>query len=486
MSPKRIFISADHGLAIVYFLQTSVVPNLLKNGIEIVLLTDEGLIDRIKDQFDQPGLFFESLRLKEARKYSETVSPQKQYWLHYLRRFGSSNRINTRALDDQIPQVEFEAHGKRKLLKPLMRSMIWAMRHFKWVRDWVQTQQSKFIPNIYKDLFEKYQPELVVTSTPGWRLDRYVLREAYLRNIPTAAVIVGWDNPSSYSLSGAPMDWINCWSAVQKEELIQGSDWHSEQVNVGGIPSYDGYFQKKWLMKKEEYYQLHQLDPGRKLIAYASSFVTYAPNFNNIKALADLIENDELDVPCQLLIRLHPNHFLDEPLYESEREKVRQLVVNCRFVKLVEPVPLGGELGYYSGEDMPEKSSMMEYADVFTTVYSTMVVEAAIHNRPIVSVCIDAPGGWNRPDKFSLSLTKIGGWPTHDRFRQAKAGQVAFNKHDLLTALNIALKDLPQEALNRKQFVENEITFTDGQSGDRVSDFLLTCVGKYYKEGQLT
>ena len=91
MSPKRIFISADHGLAIVYFLQTSVVPNLLKNGIEIVLLTDEGLIDRIKDQFDQPGLFFESLRLKEARKYSETVSPQKQYWLHYLRRFGSSN-----------------------------------------------------------------------------------------------------------------------------------------------------------------------------------------------------------------------------------------------------------------------------------------------------------------------------------------------------------------------------------------------------------
>src|SRR3989304_2046646 len=56
-----------------------------------------------------------------------------------------------------------------------------------------------------------------------------------------------------------------------------------------------------------------------------------------------------------------------------------------------EPVPLGGELGYYSGEDMPEKTSMMTYADVFVTVYSTMVVEAAIHDRPIVSLCLDSP-----------------------------------------------------------------------------------------------
>jgi hypothetical protein len=483
MSSKRIFISADHGLAIVYFLQTSLVPNLLKNGVEVVLLTDEGLLERISAQFQQPGLYFESLRLKEARKYSEAFEPQKQYWLHYLRRFGASNKINTRALDDQIPQVEFEARGKRKLLKPVMRAMIWSMRHFKRARDWVFNQQLKYSPALYADLFEKYQPELVIASTPGWRLDRYLLREAACRNIPTAAVIVGWDNPSSYSLSGAPMDWINCWSELQKEELILGDDWREDQVNVGGIPSYDGYFQEKWLMTKEEYYRLHGLDPQRKLIAYASSFVTYAPNFDNIKALADLVENEELDQPCQLLIRLHPNHFLTEPLYEGEREKVRQLVNACQHVKLVEPVPLGGELGYYSGEDMPEKSSMMEYADVFTTVYSTMVVEAAIHNRPIVSVCIDTPGGWNQPDKFSLALTKIGGWPTHDRFRKANAGQVAFNKLDLQKAINIALKEFPQEAENRKQFVKNEITFTDGHSAERVSEYLLTRIGRKYQKG---
>ena len=45
------------------------------------------------------------------------------------------------------------------------------------------------------------------------------------RGVNTAAVIVGWDNPSSYRLPGAPVNWITCWSEIQKEELVLGSDW---------------------------------------------------------------------------------------------------------------------------------------------------------------------------------------------------------------------------------------------------------------------
>ena len=110
-------------------------------------------------------------------------------------------------------------------------------------------------------------------------------------------------------------------------------------------------------------------------------------------------------------------------------------------VHVVEPVPLGGELGYYSGEDMPEKTSMMAYSDVFLTVYSTMVVEAAIHDPPIVSVCFDAPGGWNQTGKFSLPLSQIGDWPTHQRFRQADAGRVVTDPVDLKANIDACLMD---------------------------------------------
>ena len=141
-------------------------------------------------------------------------------------------------------------------------------------------------------------------------------------------------------------------------------------------------------------------------------------------------------------------------------------------MQVVEPVAMGGDLGYYSGEDMPEKTSMMAYSDVFTTVYSTMCVECAIHGRPIIAVCIDALNGWNRKGKFSMPLSKIGDWPTHLRFRKAGAGRVATDKETLKAVLNGYLQDSSLDREARRKFIADEVTFTDGSSGQRVGKHL--------------
>jgi CDP-glycerol glycerophosphotransferase (TagB/SpsB family) len=272
------------------------------------------------------------------------------------------------------------------------------------------------------------------------------------------------------------VEWITCWSDKQMKELVEGDDWDPERVHIGGIPSYDGYFRKEWLVPRDAYFKLHDLDPGRKLLGYACSFITFSPNYQNVEALAKLVAEDKLVEPCQLLIRLHPNHFLNDPLFAGEREKIRQLTKDLPNVHVVEPVPLGGELGYYSGEDMPEKTSMMAYSDVFLTVYSTMVVEAAIHDRPIISMCIDAPGGWNRKDHFSLALSEIGEWPTHQRFRIAGAGKVIFNPDQLKEAINEYLQNPENGSKKRRKFIQDEVTFTDGSAGQRTGEFLVSLV----------
>jgi len=470
---KRVFISADHGLAVVYFLQSDVLPTLLNGGAEVVVLTDDGLKDQITQRFGQPGLTVEGLRLKQAHQYAETVRPSAQYWQAFLRRAGSSDRINLEAQVSYIRQVEFEASGRRKMLVPVMKAAVNVLRKSRFARGQLMRGQMRFAPDLYGDIFDRYQPDLVVASTPGWRLDRYLLRQAARRGVKTAAVVVGWDNPSSYALPGAPMDAITCWSDVQKQELVEGSDWDPAKVHVGGIPSYDGYFRKQWLMSKDEYFRLHGLDPQRKLLGYACSFITFSPNYRNIEALARLVASDQLAEPSQLLVRLHPNHFMSDPLYAGERQRIQQLARDLPHVHVVEPVPLGGELGYYSGEDMPEKTSMMAYSDVFLTVYSTMVVEAAIHDRPIVAVCIDAPGGWNTPGKFSLALSEIGEWPTHQRFRQTGAGRVATDMDSLREAVNAYLRQPALDSDKRAQFIRDEVTFTDGSSGRRTGEYLL-------------
>jgi hypothetical protein len=187
-----------------------------------------------------------------------------------------------------------------------------------------------------------------------------------------------------------------------------------------------------------------------------------------------LVSSNALVEPSQLLIRLHPSHFQDKPkIFAEEREKIFALEKQYPHVHVVKPVPLGGSLGYYSGEDMDEKSSMMAHSDVLVTVYSTMVVETAVHDTPIVAAVIDIPGGWNKPKKYSLSLKKIGNWPTHKRFRDAKAGRVAENADQLRDAVNLYLTNPALDAAQRRRFIEDEITFTNGTSGKHTADYIL-------------
>lgn len=477
---KKIFISADHGMAIIYFLQSDVVSTLLEAGVQVVVLTDDDTKDKIAERFARPGLTFEGLRLKQASEYAKKVQPRIQWLLGYLRRVGGSRRINTEAMDSHIWEVWAENGWKFRLGIWIPSAlMILLLRNFSWARKLLVRMQTRFTPNIYTDLFDKYQPDMVIASTPGWRMDRYLLRESARRGIPNMTVIVGWDNSSSYNVSGADVQYATCWSQLQKDELVYGSDWNPEHVNIGGIPSYDGYFRKQWLMPRDEYFKLHNLDPNRKLISYASSFVHFAPNFPNIEALAKLVSSDKLAEPAQLLIRLHPSHFQDKPkIFADERAQVFELEKKYPHVHVVQPVALGGSLGYYGGEDMDEKSSMMAYSDVVVTVYSTMLVETAVHDTPMIAATIDVPGGWNKPNKFSLSLKEIGDWPTHKRFREAKAGRVTSNKDELRDALNMYLKDKTIDSAERRKFIEAEITFTDATSGKRTAEYILKILNK--------
>jgi hypothetical protein len=477
---KRIFISADHGMAIIYFLQSDVLPALLAAGIEVILLTDDDIRERIAAQFARPGLTVEGLRLKQANAYFNKVNNRLQWLLAYLRRVGGSWRINNEAQTSHIWEVWAENSWKFRLgiwLPAALATLI--LRSSRAARRALVRAQMRFTPDLYSDLFEKYRPALVIASTPGWRMDRYLLREAHRRGIPGMTVIVGWDNPSSYAIPGTPVDWAICWSQTQKDELVHGSDWAPERVNIGGIPSYDGYFRKTWLMPRDEYFRLHGLDPARKLVSYACSFVHFAPNYPNVEALARLVSSDALAGPSQLLVRLHPSHFQDRPrMFAEEREAIHALEQKYPHVHVVRPVALGGSLGYYGGEDMDEKSSMMAHSDVFVTVYSTMVVETAVHDTPIVSACLDVPGGWNVPGKFSLSLKEIGNWPTHKRFREAGAGRVAYDESQLREALNAYLQDPQLDCAARQAFIEQEITFTDGSAGRRTAEFILEVLKK--------
>ena len=373
MKPKVIFISADHGLAVFYFLMSDIIPTLQAGGAEIVVLTEDASCEAVATRYGATWLAVEGLRLSQLHDYTRGNSPSVQWWLDFLRRAGATRGTNLAVVDAYINQVRSESSGRRRQLFPAMEGIAQVMRRSKPARQALQRYQTRYTPGIYQDLFTKYQPALVIAASPGFRQDRFLLREAHANHVPTAAAMISWDSSSSYGLPGAPVDWMTCWSEIQKRELVGGGDWQPEKINIGGMPPYDGYVRQSWMLSRDEYFRLHGLDPERKLLSYASSFVSWSPNLQNVEALVRLVASDRLAAPTQLLVRLHPIHMSGH--YVAEAERIRELARQNPHVHVVEPVPIAA-LGHYSGEDIPEKTSMMAYSDIFLTVYSTMCVEA--------------------------------------------------------------------------------------------------------------
>ena len=89
---ERVIICADHGLALIYFLNSEVISLLLSEGIEVILLTDDSVVNKIRAQYPLAGLIVKGLRLDSARKYYEENSQSTQYWLNFFRRVGASEK----------------------------------------------------------------------------------------------------------------------------------------------------------------------------------------------------------------------------------------------------------------------------------------------------------------------------------------------------------------------------------------------------------
>ncbi len=475
---KTILIYVDHGLMLGYYLYTGLADLLTARGIRLVFLVEDELIGQMRSQYaGNDLLIFESSREKQTKDYQKNYRGTLQDMMEYVRGASMSPRIPLTYVDTHRQRKEYEAKGKRKLALKMMRPAIYALRYSKIARNiFRRWQTSRFTPAIFGDLFDRYQPDLVVSSTAGWRLDRYLLREATRRGLKTAMTVIGWDNPSAFGLPGADVDYANVWSQIHVRELSEGLDWPKNTIHVGGMPLYDGYIHKTWQMSREEYFAEHHLDPNKKLIAYAATALSISPNLHIVEELTRIISEQKLAEPAQLLLRLHPNHFKPQANYQEECKKIYEVTANCPDVHVVAPKALSGGLPRYSGEDFPEKASMLAHCDVLVSIYSTMVVEASLHDKPTISVCIDSPTGW--PNNFWIPLHDVPSWPTAARVNQAGVGVNAFTPEELVDELNTSLTHPELQRENRRKFVEDELTFLDGQSTPVTAKFLLQLVGE--------
>ena len=123
-----------------------------------------------------------------------------------------------------------------------------------------------------------------------------------------------------------------------------------------------------------------------------------------------------------------------------------------------------------SWEEMQHLANELKHADVLVTYATTLAIEAAINNTPIVNINFKAPGEPENSGPFfgmyyqSSHYTDI-----------AKSGTTRFadSRESLKQEVNRYLHNPALETVERQKIAERLAYVQDGKAGERLANFLL-------------
>lgn len=342
---------------------------------------------------------------------------------------------------------------------------------------WVECRM--FRPDIHKELFEKYKPDAVITTSlgnVGRGYDFLIMREAKKHGAKTVTTILSWDNTSGKGMGGVIPDHVIAWTEVMKQELMDYLDFPGDKISVGGIAHFDTYYREEEWLSKEKIFNRFNLDINTKLIVLGTKSPTNYPwNVDIAQIIAESISQNKISVSAQLLIRLHPLHFLVKRGRKKNIyliEEYNKLAERYPFVKIDTPEILSDKLMM----DMPvseqiKLTSILKYTDVLVNMFSTLNIEASIMDVPAVNVVFEGDPGRKKSVRQSI---KVDFDQSHNR-RVIETGAIkmCYDSQELTTAIDDYLNN---PFLNKKQreiLVRQETGPHRGRAGKHIAEIII-------------
>ena len=254
------------------------------------------------------------------------------------------------------------------------------------------------------------------------------------------------------------------WNDQVKEEL-QTFYPHTREtpVYVAGAPQFDLFRQERFFQTREEFCADQGLDPQIPIIVYAVG----SPNFLNEPPgavnLAKRISDGALGL-VQMLVRPHPIHDNSEmkALFSQYGPLVKLQVFKNAGKRINERLQ--------DEEQVIEWINTFRHADVVVNLSSTVVIDAAIFDTPVVNLDFDP-----QPSRGDDQLIKeINHEWTHFKPVAESGGVWLVNDfEELVTAVRTYLKHPELHREQRRWIVEYVCGYADGKCGERMADAIL-------------
>jgi hypothetical protein len=314
-------------------------------------------------------------------------------------------------------------------------------------------------------LFDRYRPSLLVASSPGLIFSEVpLLRTASRRRVRSMAVDPSWDNFTNKLMPVRRVDRLIVWNDLMKEQAVSLHGYAPGDVQIAGTPQWDLYFRDGTIVPRDTFFRRLGADPARALITVTTTPRELYPHHDHVlRVLIRAMNEGAFDKPAQILVRLHPRD--DREAYASF-EGLPHVIIEKPFRSTV---TAGDGLAIDITEDNQRHlANTMHHSDVVVNVASTLAIEAAIFDTPVVNVSFDgeSPAEWVRSARRYYRFTHYVNITRHGAVR------VAEEPSQLIEQVGRYLVDPSLDRAGRRQVVLEQCQFLDGRAAERVAGFV--------------
>ena len=469
-NPRTVFLCIPSGTAAANLLRTDVFRLLRESPLigRLVILSPLVREAAFRDEFSAPKVVFEELESHEPgfverriirilqEKYVKTM-PTESMRIRVARERQLENGRETRYLDrgglgapkTRVVRAALAGVTRLPLSLPFLFKVL----------------DKATLGDRYAALFARERPSLVLTPTTGiYFAEGPLMGRADASGVPILAIDLSWDHFTTKTAPLRPAAGLAVWNETMKRQAVEIHGYRPEQVCVAGVPQFDNYARAESFQTREAFFRRIGADPAKKLVTLTTiPPVLYTYHDVVIDEILAAIRSGRLGEPAQLLVRVHPR----DDLAKYERFAGDPDVIVEKPFK--ETIVAEGSNVDPSRDNRLHLANTLKHSDAIVNVASTIAIEAAILDTPVVNIAFD--GHDDKP--FLDSSRRFYQYTHYKPLVDIGAVRVAPSPATLVAEVAAYLADPSRDHAGRERAAAELCHKVDGRAAERVAEFVL-------------
>jgi hypothetical protein len=442
---KTLFITIFQGIEFRNIVRTDIYRELIKQpDTRLVLFTNSDLKrDYYQKEFSAPNVIYEVAERYRPSRFNRF------FW------FLKFNLINTVTLDIKRRQALERGGRYWAYWLKLIFNRLFARRLIRKIVRWLDYYLAR--DRFFAPYFEKYRPSAVLLAHLFSDTEIAFLKEAKRRGIYSVGLINSWDKLTARCMIRQLPDLMVVHNEIVKRDAMRYADMPENKIAVVGIPHFDFYATLP-RTSRTDFYKKFGIDPKDRILLYTPVGRTNsALDAKTISLLDQLLISGRLPSNLRLIVRFPPNDDVEVP--SGFKNKIIFQTPGKRFSQK------RGTDWDMSAADFQELAETLQHCSLVISYSSTMVIDAAVFDKPIINLDFDFP---DLPSSHWIYEV------AHYRpVLESGAIRLVKNTDELVEWINRYLDNPAIDGPGRARLIQEQCGRIDGKAGKRVVDKIL-------------